>query len=179
MTHISLLSAQSMKEKDMISISGEMAVYSSPVSCTQMLFSWCWRKRIGITMDRIKGGNEKFWMSFAFSAFLLLRVSPHKHLQAKASSREVLKRRCSVWYGALLHVRLVLKWFCQMRSKHWEHLQNWIFRGSTPLYRETACLEFTLSNNCRVCWEWRTEEWWMDFEVSTDVISQTDGWTDW
>lgn len=56
-------------------------------------------------------------MSFAFSAFLLLRVSPHKHLQAKGSSSEVLKRWCSVRYGALSYMCVwVLKWFCQMRS---------------------------------------------------------------
>ncbi len=61
----------------MISIGGEMAVYSSPVSCTQMLFSWSWRKRIEITMDRIKGemGNSEWDLLLAAFFFYVCRLT--------------------------------------------------------------------------------------------------------
>lgn len=166
----------------MINISGEMAAYWSPLSCTQMLFSCRWRKRMEITTDRIKGGKWDILNEFCFQRLSFATCAAS---QTSASQKEELwsvekAMFCEIWRSLTC------------ASGFWSDSARW-----DPLKAAGTSTEFNVlrlhimrprvwnsvhfsSKSSRVCWEWKTmmDGGMMDGFWSLNRCHFSHGWMD-
>ncbi len=110
-----------------------------------------------------KRGNGKFWMRFAFSGFLFYVCRLTNICKAKQAAVKCWKG--DVLWDTVLSYTCV--WFWRDSARRDPSTGNFyrIEYLEAPrrfIMRPRVCNSLHFSNNCRVCWECRTEEWWMD-----------------